>query len=472
MTYLLIRPLLAEITLAFGAVLLTMIGAFSCNKNTKLISRLSSLLLLVILSILAFCPNDNGVSSNFFHYFASNDYISLSKLIIILSGSFILSLYTSNEDKGKEFPVMMLFSLVGMLILVSANDFLSLYLGIELQSLCLYVLASYDHKNSKSTEAGVKYFILSSVSSGLVLYGISLIYGFAATTNFSELAVLIKSYQMLNLGLLVGFILVVVGLCFKISAAPFHMWSPDVYQGSPTIVTAFFVTAPKMAVMLLFSRLMINPFGDWILKWQQIIVVISILSMMVGAFGAIRQNNIKRLLAYSSIGHIGYIMMALATGDNDGVRAIITYAIIYVVMNIGIFACIVSTKLEDVNSYAGLAKNNPLLAFLMSVILFSMAGIPPFAGFFAKFYILFASIKAGMIWLSVIAISASLVSAYYYLRIVKIIYFDEAKEEIVLTKYDNSLLLAIMSVLFIVTYMLFSDKINIIVARAADSLFL
>jgi NADH-quinone oxidoreductase subunit N len=470
--YLLARPLLAEITLVLGAILLIIIGAFSSNNNAKLIARLSSLLLLVILSILAFFPNENGVSSNFFHYFANNDYISLAKLIIILSGSFVLSLYAGVSDKNKEFPVMMLFSLVGMLILVSANDFLSLYLGIELQSLCLYVLASYDHKNSKSTEAGIKYFILSSVSSGLVLYGISLIYGFGSTTNFSELAILIKSYHHLNLGLLVGFILVIVGLCFKISAAPFHMWSPDVYEGSPTIVTAFFVTAPKMAVMLLLTRLMINPFGGWLVKWQQIIIVISILSMIVGAFGAIGQNNIKRLLAYSSIGHVGYMMMGLATNTNDGIRAIITYAIIYIVINIGIFACIIITKTEDVNSYKGLAKNNPLLAFLMSVILFSMAGIPPFAGFFAKFYILFASIKSNMIWLSVIAIAASVISAYYYLRIVKIIYFDECREEIIATKYDNSLLLAMMSVLFIVTYMLFSDKITIIVARAADSLFL
>jgi NADH-quinone oxidoreductase subunit N len=330
--------------------------------------------------------------------------------------------------------VLVLIATAGMMMMIAANDLIALYLGLELQSLALYVLASFARDSVRSTEAGLKYFVLGAVASGMLLYGASLVYGFAGTTNFDSLAKLFADSDNPGIGLITGIVFISVGLAFKISAVPFHMWTPDVYEGSPTPVTAFFSVAPKTAALVLFVRVMVEPFGGLLVEWRQIIWAIAVASMLLGAIAAINQKNIKRLMAYSSIGHVGYALIGLAAGSAAGVRGILIYMAIYLFMNIGTFAVILCMRrqgklVEGIDDLAGLSRTHPALALALAIFMFSMAGIPPLAGFFAKLYVFLAAIDAGLYTLAVIGVVTSVVGAFYYLRIVKLMYFDEPKGE-------------------------------------------
>ncbi|MFT5438989.1 MAG: NADH-quinone oxidoreductase subunit N, partial [Alphaproteobacteria bacterium] len=368
--------------------------------------------------------------------FVVDDFAHFMKwLVLIGSALAIVMAIRFNEQAGIakfEYPVLIVFASIGMLMMVSANDLISLYIGLELQSLSLYVVASFRRDSRRSSEAGLKYFVLGALSSGMLLYGASLIYGFAGTTSFDGLATLFKGLggEGPSVGLVVGLVFVISGLAFKVSAVPFHMWVPDVYQGAPTPVTAFFAVAPKIAAIALFVRVLMGPFGVMIGDWQQVVIVLSVASMALGAFAAIRQTNIKRLMAYSSIGHVGYALIGLAAGTEAGVRGVLVYMAIYLVMNVGTFCCILAMRrtgrmVEGIDDLAGLARTHPLVAMAMAAMMFSMAGIPPLAGFFGKFYIFVAAIDAGLITLAVIGVLTSVVGAFYYLRIIKIMYFEE-----------------------------------------------
>jgi NADH-quinone oxidoreductase subunit N len=322
-----------------------------------------------------------------------------------------------------------------MMMMVSANDLISLYMGLELQSLALYVIAAFQRDSLRSTEAGLKYFVLGSLASGMLLYGCSLVYGFTGATRFESLALMFAGggQGVVSAGVVIGMVFIAAGLAFKVSAAPFHMWTPDVYEGAPTPVTAFFSVAPKIAAMALLLRVMMQPFGDLADQWQQIVVFISVASMLLGAFAALPQNNIKRLLAYSSIGHVGYALLGLAAGSPAGISGILLYLAIYLAMSVGVWGCVLAMRrqsrmVEGIDDLAGLSRSNPMLAMAMAIFMFAMAGIPPLAGFFGKFYIFLSVIEAGMYGLAVVGVLSSVVAAYYYLRIVKVMYFDEAAD--------------------------------------------
>ena len=334
-----------------------------------------------------------------------------------------------------EYPILFLFATLGMMLMVSANDLIALYLGIELQSLSLYVLAAFRRDTVRSSEAGLKYFVLGALSSGMLLYGCSMIYGFTGTTRFDVLAAMFAGVDgaEVSVGLIIGLVFLVAGLAFKVAAVPFHMWIPDVYEGAPTPVTAFFAAAPKIAAMALFIRVLIGPFGDLADQWRQIIIFISIASMILGALAAINQTNIKRLMAYSAIGHVGYALVGLAAGGEIGVRGVLIYMAIYLAMVLGTFCCILCMRVhgrmvEGIDDLAGLSKTHPMVALALAIFMFSMSGIPPLAGFFAKIYVFFAAIQAGLYTLAVIGVLSSVVAAFYYLRIVKLMYFDEPVE--------------------------------------------
>ena len=340
--------------------------------------------------------------------------------------------YVERENMARfEFPVLMVFAALGMLMMLSANDLISLYVGLELQSLALYVVAAFRRDTLRSTEAGLKYFVLGALASGMLLYGSSMIYGFVGTTSFAGLAEALSGEAPVSIGLIVGIVFLAAGLAFKISAVPFHMWTPDVYEGAPTPVTAFFAVAPKIAAIGLFIRVLVGPFGALVAEWQQIIVFISIASMALGAFAAIGQENIKRLMAYSSIGHIGYALVGLAPGTESGVRGVLIYMAIYLFMNVGTFAVILCMRqknrmVEGISDLAGLSRTHPLMAVTLAIFMFSMAGIPPFAGFWGKYFIFAAAVQSGLWALAVIGVLTSVIGAFYYIRIIKLMYFDEA----------------------------------------------
>jgi NADH-quinone oxidoreductase subunit N len=351
-----------------------------------------------------------------------------SAVAIVLSSHFMKRVKMARF----EYPILVMLASVGMMMMISANDLISLYVGLELQSLSLYVVAAIDRDSARSSEAGLKYFVLGALSSGMLLYGASLVYGFTGTTTFPEIAAALSASGS-SLGLVFGLVFIIAGLAFKVSAVPFHMWTPDVYEGAPTPVTAFFAAAPKIAAMALFVRVMISPFAAVVQDWQQILVFVSIASMVLGAFAAIGQNNIKRLLAYSSIGHMGFALVGLAAGSQEGAQGVIVYMMIYLISTLGVFACVLAMRrkgqhLEQVSDLAGLAHNNRALAFVFAMLMFSLAGIPPLAGFFGKYFVFLAAVKSGFYALAIIGVAASVVGAYYYLRIVKIIYFDEPAE--------------------------------------------
>jgi len=425
-----LMTLLPELVLAVGGMLTLLIGVVRGEKGMAA----SSLLAMIALALAAyFVIESHGGASAFGGAFVVDDFTRFSKALALLGAALALIMaqgYFETEKISRfEFPVLVLFSALGMMLMISAASFIALYMGLELQSLSLYVLAAFDRDNAKSSEAGLKYFVLGALSSGMLLYGVSLIYGFTGTTEFASVAHIIKT-SGINIGLIFGLVFLIAGLAFKISAVPFHMWTPDVYEGSPTPITAFFSMAPKVAGMALFLRAILIPFPDAIHEWRQIIVVVSFLSMALGAVAAIGQTNIKRLMAYSSIGHMGYALLGLAAGTTLGIEGVLLYMLIYVVTNAGVFACILAMKrdgqmVENISDLSGLARTQPRLAFAFAALMFSLAGIPPMAGFFAKFFVFLAAIEAHLYVLAVLGVLASVIGAYYYLRIVKIIYFDE-----------------------------------------------
>jgi len=425
-----LMPLLPELMLACGAMLMLMFGAFIGERSAAMVNGWC--VVVLVLAGVALVWLAPGPHVMFGGSFLVDDYARFLKVLTLVGsgGALLLSLdYLTREKQQKfEYGALFLLATLGMLMLISASDLIALYLGLELMSLPLYVIAASNRENLRSTEAGLKYFVLGALSSGMLLYGASLIYGFTGTVNFAGIA---KATQNgAGLGLIFGLVFLFVGFCFKISAVPFHMWTPDVYEGSPTPVTAFFAAAPKVAGIAIFARVTVVAFPGITHEWQQIVVFVSIASMALGSFAAIGQRNIKRLMAYSSIGHMGYALVGLAAGTAEGVQGVLIYMSIYVAMTLGTFAVILSMRrdgrlVETISDLAGLSRTHPTMAFFLAVLLFSLAGIPPLAGFFAKFYVFLAAIKAGLFTLAVIGVLTSVVGAYYYLAIVKIMYFDE-----------------------------------------------
>ena len=423
--------ILPELFLSIVIMFLLMIGAF-IKKSFKLVNLLTVLSLLFAIVLVLNQPDE---IVKIFNESYIIDQLSIYMKVLTLLFCFFVLLsskdYIQNNNIDKiEYPIIILASTLGMLIMISSNDLIIFYLGLELQSLCLYILASFKRNDERSTESGLKYFVLSALASGLLLYGCSFIYGFTGSTNFEIIS---ANLNDANTGAVFGIVFIIVGLAFKVSAVPFHMWTPDVYEGSPTSVTSFFALVPKIAAISVFIRFMYVPFVNVINQWQTIIIFLSIASMILGAVAAIGQSNIKRLMAYSSIGHMGYALAGIATGTNSGIQSTIIYLTIYLVMNLGAFGCIFMMKrenifYENINDLSGLSKNHPMLALSFLIILFSLAGIPPLAGFFAKFYIFMAVIEMKMYTLAIIGLVTTVVSTFYYLRVIKIIYFDKPKK--------------------------------------------
>jgi len=426
-----------EIFLSLSIMFLLILGVFK-KESSKLIQN-TSLIVLLITAVITFNETLGVEEVLLFNESIIIDYLSSFMKIVTLLAAFSVLIISSSYLKTFkifkiEYPILILSSVLGMMVMISSNDLIVFYMGLELQSLALYVLATFNRDQLKSSEAGLKYFVLSALSSGLLLYGCSLIYGFTGSTNFNIIASQLNSDQY---ALTFGIVFILVGLAFKISAVPFHMWAPDVYEGSPTSVTLFFTMVPKVAALTVFIRFLYVPFLNLIDQWQMILIFLSIASMLFGAIAAIGQTNLKRLIAYSSISHIGYALAGLATGSNDGIQSSIIYITIYILMNLGFFSCILMMKrnneyYEDIDDLSGLSKNHPLLSLSLLIILFSLAGIPPLAGFFAKFYIFKSVLEQSMYFLAIVGLLSTVVAAFYYLRIIKIMYFDKEKD-----KYDT-----------------------------------
>lgn len=430
-----VSALTPEIFMALSALALLMLGVFRGDKAAPIVSWLAVLAVIVDFVLVLDLPAGSHVVLS--GLFVSDAFSRFAKLLVLVGSglSIVLSMAYLKWERIEriEFPVLILLATTGMLMMVSANDLLSLYVSLELQSLALYVLAAFHRDNVRASEAGLKYFVLGALASGMMLYGCSLIYGFGGTTNFTRLATLLQAHGAVPVGLIVGIVFMVVGLAFKVSAVPFHMWTPDVYEGAPTPVTAFFAVAPKVAAIVLFVRALEAAFGSIAGDWQQIVVFLSICSMVLGAFAGIAQHNIKRLMAYSSISHAGYALIGLAAGTAAGIRGLLIYMTIYLVMTLGAFGVIVTMRragvlVEEISDLAGLARRSPGLALAMVVFMFSLAGIPPLAGFFGKFYIFMAAIDAHLYTLAVVGVLSSVVAAYYYLHVVKVMYFDAPAE--------------------------------------------
>ncbi len=462
-----------ELFLALSIMFLLILGVFKKNSS-NLIYNLSIISLLICLALIFNFPID-GNAQLFNDSYKIDQLSSFMKILTISSGVFVLlssSKYIQIININKiEYPILALSSILGMMVMISSNDLILFYVGLELQSLALYVLASFNRDNLLSSESGLKYFVLSALSSGLLLYGCSLIYGFSGSTNF---IIISENLTESSYGLTFGIVFVLVGLAFKISAVPFHMWAPDVYEGSPTSVTIIFAILPKIAALTVFIRFLYVPFVNIIDQWQMIIVFLSIASMLFGAIAAIGQKNLKRLVAYSSIGHMGYALAGLATGTNQGIQSSITYISIYLFMNLAFFSCLFMLKrdekyFENIEDLSGLSKNHPVLSFSFLIVLFSLAGIPPLAGFFAKFYIFTAVIEKSMYFLAIVGLLSTVVAAFYYLRLIKIIYFDPEKEKYETSHHIGLKLSLLVSSIFILFYFIYPswlpeivEKINII----------
>ena len=426
---------LQEILLFIAILVLMVVGAFREKDGGRVVSAVA--ILVLVATAMMGLGAERGVEA-FGGHFVFDAFSAFMKLFILLGTAAAILLARSflveQEMDRFEYPLLALFSALGMCMMVSANSLLALYMALELQSLPLYVLAAINRDNLRSTEAGLKYFVLGALASGMLLYGCSLVYGFAGTLEFTELSArYFTGGEQLALGALVGLVFIVAGLAFKLGAVPFHMWTPDVYEGSPTPVTAFFAAAPKLAAMGLTLRVMMYAFGGSAPHWQQIIVFVSVASMGLGAFAAIGQTNIKRLMAYSGIGHVGYALVGLAAGTQSGVYGVLVYMAIYMVTTLGTFGCILMMRrqgryVETIGDLAGLSSRQPLFALAIAIFMFSLAGIPPLAGFFGKLYVFMAAIQSGLVVLAVIGVLTSVVGAYYYLRIVKLMYFDEAAD--------------------------------------------
>ena len=459
-----------EIFLSLSIMFLLIFGVF--KKNSSKLVQNFSLVILIITAVITFNETMGISEFKLFNESVIIDFLSSFMKIATLLSAFLVLVISSNYLKISqimkiEYPILILSSVLGMMIMISSNDLIVFYMGLELQSLALYVLATFNRDQLKSSEAGLKYFVLSALSSGLLLYGCSLIYGFTGSTNFDLIS------ENLNSGdyaLTFGIVFILVGLAFKISAVPFHMWAPDVYEGAPTSVTLFFTMVPKIAALTVFIRFLYVPFLNLIDQWQMILIFLSIASMLFGAIAAIGQTNLKRLVAYSSIGHVGYTLAGLSTGSNEGIQSSVIYFIIYIVMNLGLFSCLLMMKrnnkyFENLDDLSGLSKNHPLLSLSLLIILFSLAGIPPLAGFFAKFYIFKSVIEQSMYFLAVVGLLSTVIAAFYYLRVIKIMYFDDETEKF---DTDHSLWLKFSltaSTLLILIYFIFPSELVEVVSK-------
>ncbi len=458
-----------EIFISLSLMFLLIVGVYKKNSS-NFIYNLTILSLFVLLALIL---NLSHIEEAFIfdQSYKIDDLSTFMKILTVISAIFVMltsSKYLKLTKIFKiEYPVLVLSSILGMMVMISSNDLIVFYMGLELQSLSLYVLASFNRDNLLSTESGLKYFILSALSSGILLYGFSLIYGFSGSTNFNEISINISDFQY---GLTFGIVFILVGLAFKISAVPFHMWAPDVYQGSPTSVTIFFAILPKIAALTVFIRFLYVPFVNMIDQWQMIVIFLSIASMAFGAVAAIGQKNLKRLVAYSSISHMGYALAGLTTVTNEGIQSSIIYMSIYLVMNLALFSCIFMMRrnenyFENIDDLSGLSKNHPILSFAMLIILFSLAGIPPLAGFFAKFYIFKAVIEQSMYFLAIVGLLSTVIAAFYYLRIIKIIYFDPEKEKYDTDHHIGLKISLLLSTVFILIYFIYPNSLIDLVSK-------
>lgn len=465
-----------ELLVAVSAMALLMLGVFSGPKGNNTVMGLGVAALIIAAILVAFVSEDGQA---FGDAFVSDPFSRFMKILTLL-GSIVTLVMSVGFAKAErfdkfEYPVLIMLSTLGMMLMVSANSMLSLYVGLEMQSLALYVVAAINRDSIRATEAGLKYFVLGALSSGMLLYGISLVYGFTGHVGFEEIAAALSGEER-SIGLLFGLVFILAGLAFKISAVPFHMWTPDVYEGAPTPVTAFFAAAPKMAAMALIVRVTIDAFEPVTRDWQQIISFVAIASMLLGAFAAIGQRNIKRLMAYSSIGHMGFALVGLAAGSQIGVRGVALYMMIYLVMTLGTFAFILAMrrregKFEDINDLAGLSATNPLMATILTVMMFSLAGIPPLAGFMSKWYVFLAAIEAGLYPLAIIGVLASVVGAFYYLRIIKIVWFDEPVGGALSPVAGELKLVLGFSTLFMLLFIAFAGPLGALADQAAKTFF-
>lgn len=470
-----LTPAMPELILAVGAMVLLMIGVFSKSKSTATVTGLS-IALLIAAGIVIFTSGSETVTT-FDGSFVVDPFANYMKILTLIGSIAAIAMsiaFIRREGFDKfEYPILIVLATLGMMMMISANDMIALYLGLELQSLSLYVIAAINRDSTRATEAGLKYFVLGALSSGFLLYGMSLIYGFTGHIGFSNIAGALQEGS--SVGVVIGIVFVVCGMAFKISAVPFHMWTPDVYQGAPTPVTAFFAAAPKIAAMALFIRVVYDAFEPVTNDWYQVVSIISVLSMVLGSFAAIGQTNIKRLMAYSSIGHMGYALIGMAAGSQVGVQGVIIYMTIYMAMTLGAFACILAMRhkdgmVEDITSLAGASKNHPWMAFILAMIMFSLAGIPPLAGFFGKWYVFSAAIEADLYLLAVIGVLASVVGAFYYLRIVKIMYFDEEKGSFEAMPIELRVIM-MLSGLFVIGFVVIAGPISNLAEIAAKTFF-
>jgi NADH-quinone oxidoreductase subunit N len=480
-----IVPLLPEIVLGLGAMALLLLGVYfptdpatarggGLGWGVRLIDGAAIVLLVIAGAIVLLLPAGKLVS--FDGSFVVDNFARFLKILALTGSAAAIAMsldYAKHERQERfEYSVLIVLSTLGMLMLISAADLIALYLGLELMSLPLYVVAASHRDSLRSTEAGLKYFVLGALSSGMLLYGASLVYGFTGAVSFTAIA---QAASHGGIGLIFGLVFLFAGFCFKVSAVPFHMWTPDVYEGAPTPVTAFFAAAPKVAGIAMFVRAAVVAFPGITSQWQQIVVFVSIASMLLGAFAAIGQRNFKRLMAYSSIGHMGYALIGLAAGTPEGIQGVLLYMAIYISMTLGAFAVILSMRrstgmVESIDQLAGLARTHPAMAFFLAMLLFSMAGVPPLAGFFAKFYVFLAAIKSGLYVLAVIGVLASVLGAYYYLAIIKIMYFDEAVDSFYKMPGELKVVLAICG-LFNILFFLYPGPLVGVASAAARSLF-
>ena len=458
--------MIPEIFLSLSIFSILMIGVFLKN-SFNIIFNITSLIIIVTIAIII--SNPNNEEKIFLDSFTRDAFSNYFKVLILLSSLFVLNsskgFIVENKLDKFEYPIIILLSILGMFFMVSSNDLILFYLGLELQSLSLYILASIDRDNLRSTESGIKYFVLSALSSGLLLYGCSLLYGFTGSTNFDLIS---SQLNKENTGAVFAMVFILVGLAFKVSAVPFHMWTPDVYEGAPTSITSYFAVVPKVAGLALLIKFMYIPFSNILLEWQTIIIFISIASMILGAVAAMIQKNFKRLLAYSSIGHIGYALAGVATGAISGYESAIIYISIYVIMNIGAFSCLYLLKKdgqykENISDLSGISKKHPLLAISFLIILFSLAGVPPLGGFFAKFYVFVAVIEQKMYALAIIGLLTTVMSAFYYLKIIKTIYFDDSIITFESVKNKTAQISIFASCTILVTFFLYPSVLNNIV---------
>jgi len=471
-----LAPVWPELLLAVGAVVLLLVGVIWSRERSTALAFVSILLLVAVIAVAIWQPAQGTLFNG---GFIVDSFARFMKFLVLGGSAFTLILSTSTAkpfglDKF-EYAILVLLATLGMMVMVSANDLMSLYVGLELQSLALYVVAALRRDDARATEAGLKYFVLGALSSGMLLYGASLVYGFTGLTQLDQIVSAVASANR-PIGLIFGMVFLLAGVAFKISAVPFHMWTPDVYEGAPTPVTAFFAAAPKVAAMALFIRLVTVPFGAMTHDWQQIVIFLSIASMVLAAFAAIGQNNIKRLLAYSSIGHVGFALVGLSAGSQVGVEGVAVYMAVYIVMTIGIFAAILSLRTKDgfvetIPQMAGLAQKRPFAAAIIAIIMFSFIGLPPLAGFFAKWQVFLAAIDAHLFGLAIVGVLASAVSAFYYLRIIKVMYFDEPTTEFVAVPAELGAVMALSGFLIVTYFVTVGSPLYNAAHIAAGSLF-